>query len=909
MTNLYYLARLVFRFIVVWVVDALAIGITALIFPGIALQSPSAPPYVLAAAVAFLLGIVNLLVRPLVLLLARPLGFVALFIVGLLLNAVALMITSFLLPGFVVDGWLNAFFGSLLIALINTVITSAITVDDEDSFYEGIVERLAAREGLFADDFNTRGLVMIEIDGLSYHHIKKAIAGGWMPTLKRMMDEEGYVLSRFDCGLPSQTSACQAGIMFGDNYDIPAFRWYDKRAGRLIASGHDAPMINARFARGHGLMRAGSSVNNMLNGDARISILTLADLFGGTPEQQRRRAQDIYLLMLNPYFLMRELVLYLGDVVLEVFQGLRQQLRKEAPRLNRLEHFYPFIRAATTVLMRDISAYLAILDIIRGTPALYVTWPGYDEVAHHSGPWTKDAFHTLKQYDRVIARVRDIIRRKAPRPYELVILSDHGQSYGWTFKQRYGKSLKEYIEECLPHGTMVEHTAGGDDGTLSVGAMAMELDNLHAQEVGGRVGRRVVRGARRIVRRGIRERGPQAPLGSEHIAPPEAVAEERPPVTVCASGNLAQVYFNLRPERVTLDELNEAYPGLVDKLVQHEGIGLVVAYNEQGEPLAFGKKGARNLHTGAVTGEDPLASYCDGNGDSNAELRAAQVRRIADYPSNGDLTIISTYYPDGTVAAMEELVGNHGGLGGEQTDAFLFHPPDLQVPATKNSAEVYHILNARRGLPAPERSAPAPTPKVEQLDPWRPQNLRRGLSQFNRWVGLALRALALDRSAYAEVTRDYLMTAPALLIALAASLLTATAFDRGVNLAAWGTRFASWLVLVLVLYGAGRILGGKGSFTATLRAAGFAQMAYALELFELLEPLAELAHLAARLLAFIATWIAVSQAQRLGTWRALVLPVAAILVAVIAVVVLDVLLRGTQLTLTTLAQELGIVAR
>jgi len=89
------------------------------------------------------------------------------------------------------------------------------------------------------------------------------------------------------------------------------------------------------------------------------------------------------------------------------------------------------------------------MDIIRGTPSLYITWPGYDEVAHHSGPWTKDAFGTLRQYDRVIGRIRDTITEKAPRPYELVLLSDHGQSFGATFLQRYDYTLKEFIEQRL----------------------------------------------------------------------------------------------------------------------------------------------------------------------------------------------------------------------------------------------------------------------------------------------------------------------------------------------------------------------------------------------------------------------------------------------------------------------------
>jgi len=307
-------------------------------------------------------------------------------------------------PGFFVNGWLDAFLGSLILALFNTVLTSVIAVDDDDSFYQHISERLAKREDFFTRDDTTQGVILLEIDGLSYHHMKKALADGWMPTLQRMMEEENYQLSRFDCGVPSQTSACQAGIMFGDNFDIPAFRWYDKDLGRLIVSAHDAPLINARYAQGAGLMR-------------------------------------------------------------------------------------------------DISASLTILDIVRGTPALYVTWPGYDEVAHHSGPWTHDAFHTLTQYDHVIRRVRAAIEHKAPRPYELILLSDHGQSYGWTFKQRYGKSLHELITELAPRETNVTQSSGGDDGMISVSAMASELDNLQTQNMGGRIGKRVIRGAHRAMNR------------------------------------------------------------------------------------------------------------------------------------------------------------------------------------------------------------------------------------------------------------------------------------------------------------------------------------------------------------------------------------------------------------------------
>ncbi len=894
MNSIRALARQLFRFVVVWILDGISLLLTSVLVPGISFDGTQ-NVLVMAASAAFLLGTVNFLIRPLILLLALPFGFIAIFIIGFFLNALGLVITSNLVPGFRVAGVFDAFLGSIVLALFNTLLTSVIAVDDDDSFYQHIAERLAKRESFFPNDGETQGIILLEIDGLSYHHMKKAIANDWMPTLKRMTQEEGYVLSRFDCGLPSQTSACQAGIMFGDNFDIPAFRWYDKDLGRLIVSGHDAPLINARYAKGLGLMRDGSSVNNMMNGDARVSVLTLADLFQASPDQQRRRAQDFYLLFLNPYFLLRTLVLYFGDVIREVYEGIRQQLKHEKPRLNRLAHFYPFIRAATTVLMRDVSASLTILDVVRGTPALYVTWPGYDEVAHHSGPWTHDAFHTLTQYDHVIRRVRDAIEHKAPRPYELIILSDHGQSYGWTFKQRYGYSLKEFIEQHLPHGTNVTQTAGGDDGMISVRAMASELDNMQQQNMGGRIGKGVIRNAQRAMNRGMREQERATPT-----LPPTPIESQ---VVVCGSGNLAQVYFDLAARRLTLNELNDAYPRLLDALVKHDGIGIVMAYSENGEPLVFGKKGARNLNTNAVTGDDPLTMYGDAN------LRAAQLKRLAAFPHNGDLTIISTFYPDGTVAAMEELVGNHGGLGGEQTDAFIFHPPSFPIPETMNSADMFHILNARRGLPAPK-----PVPQIKEAvlrarDAWAPDVLWRGLTRVKQWIPLAARALLLDRAAYRRAAFNPYMTAPALVIALTTTAMISWIVRGEFSLVEWGTRFASWFVGTLFVFGAARILRGTADYTTTLRAVGFAQTGYFLEVFALVEPLAVIARFAAFIVTFLATWLAASEAHKLKGWRTFLLPAVVLVISIASAFVLSILVSSTEVTVESLLRAFGLLQR
>jgi uncharacterized membrane protein YvlD (DUF360 family) len=880
--------RWIVRFFLLWGVDAISLLITATIVPGIRFTGQTLEAnLVQAAAAAFMLGLVNLLIRPLILLLTLPLGFLVTLAIGFIVNAVTLWITAGLLAGFDVDGFIPALIGGVVMAAVNTILTGVMTVDDEDSFYQGVVERLAARQKLQGASEPGRGILMMEIDGLSYHHMKHALDAGMMPTLKQMMDEDGYVLSRVDCGLPSQTSACQAGIMFGDNDDIPAFRWYDKSRAKQMVSSKDAAEINARYAKGHGLMRGGASVNNMMNGDAENSILTLADLRGGTAEDKRFKANDIYLLAVNPYFLMRTLVLLVGDALLEVFQYLKARLRDTQPRLDRLRHGYPLLRAACTVFMRDVAAYLTALNILRGAPSIYVTWPGYDEVAHHSGPWSSDAFGVLKRYDQVIRRARHYALHKAPRPYELLVLSDHGQSFGATFKQRYGCTLTEFIQKHLPSGTTARQQIGGDTGLTTIGGLSGELQNVAQQGVSGRVGGMVVdRGSKAAQRAAESEEDPDIEPATQVIA--------------FGSGNLAQVYFDLYPRKITLSELESAYPGMVGALVSHEAIGVVAGYEDDGTPVVLGKAGRRNLHTGAVSGDDPLAPYGD------VDLRAWQVRRVMDFPNAGDLMVNSSVFPDGTVAALEELIGNHGGMGGEQTDAFLFHPGDMVVPETRNSVDLFPILDARRGLPATEPSA-HPSGSLEAPPSWTLVNLLGGLVyRPSRWLGRALRSLVLDRSAYGEVARDPAMTGPALLIAML-SVTALAAFDpAGFGWPRLLGLFVGWLVALGVVFGAARLLGGKGSYTSTLRGVGFGSVGHLLVFLALIPPLEPIARPLALVIGFFGIWLGAAESNGLRGWRVILLPVGYVVLFVVAVVGVYVLLTGAQLSLASLAQTFGL---
>ena len=140
--------------------------------------------------------------------------------------------------------------------------------------------------------------------------------------------------------------------------------------------------------------------------------------------------------------------------MLEWTAALRAIRRDVRPRGHR-GGIYPFMRGAMCVIVRDLIVYGVLTDMMRGRPAVYATFSSYDEVAHHSGLERADTLEALRKLDQQFGRI-DRARRYAPRPYEIVVLSDHGQTQGATFKQRNGYGLDELVERSLEHGTVKE---------------------------------------------------------------------------------------------------------------------------------------------------------------------------------------------------------------------------------------------------------------------------------------------------------------------------------------------------------------------------------------------------------------------------------------------------------------------
>ena len=292
------------------------------------------------------------------------------------------------------------------------------------------------------------GIIFLEIDGLALPVLKRALRDGSAPTMARWLSDHGYHLAEWETDLSSQTGASQAGILLGSNEDICAFRWVEKEHGRMVvcSSAADCAEIEQRHSTGIGLLRdGGTSRGNLLSGEAEDAILTVSRI-----DAEKRANPGYRAFFANGFNVTRLLVLYLWEVVIEWTAAARQKRRDVRPRGHR-SGSYPFLRAAMCVFIRDLIVYSVLTDMMRGRPAVYATFASYDEVAHHSGLERADTFEALRKLDQQFARIMQA-RQYAPRPYEIVVLSDHGQTQGATFKQRHGYGLDELVQRSLTQG-------------------------------------------------------------------------------------------------------------------------------------------------------------------------------------------------------------------------------------------------------------------------------------------------------------------------------------------------------------------------------------------------------------------------------------------------------------------------
>ncbi len=664
----------VIRIFIIGVFEVIGLILMALLLRGLVIDQLST-----AILAVFFIGLLNALLWPFISRILLPFAVFTGGLLFLVLNGVMISLASLFVDGFEVNNLWTATIAAFGITAVNVILSTLLTIDDDGSYYRNVINKRMRKQKEVVET-DVPGILFLEIDGLAEPVFEKAMELGYIPTMKRWLEDGSHKLIGWETDLSSQTSASQAGLLHGNNFNIPAFRWYDRERRKIIASSNpdEVAIIEGDHSDGNGLLvDNGASRGNLLSGDAPDVMATASTI----KDRSRFHTSDFYAYFADPYNFSRTLILLIWDIVLERYRFLQQRRQGVVPRLDKHHRnfMYALVRGGTTVFLRELNIYTLIGDMFAGVPSAYATFVGYDEVAHHSGVETHDAFDALHKIDQQFARLESAAE-KAPRPYHFVILSDHGQSGGSTFEQRYGKSLAELVQE-LASENLVGEFEEPSEGVGNLSAMLSDVMQNEKNATG--------RNAARRVKRYTAEEKELILADSRVLSADDVKGDDLPDIVVMASGNLGLVYGTNLSERATHEGIEALYPGMLEGLCRHEGIGFVMVHSEASGPVVIGANGRNYLTEERIEGEDPLKPF---------GLRASQhLIREDTFPNCPDILINSFYNAEtNEVAAFEELIGCHGGMGGYQTQPFLLYPADLPVEEGElvGAAAVHHLMKS-----------------------------------------------------------------------------------------------------------------------------------------------------------------------------------------------------------------------
>jgi hypothetical protein len=536
-----------------------------------------------------------------------------------------------------------------------------------------------------------RGLVALQIDALAYSDLRRALDLGFCPTIARLLSDEGFHLRRWFSGLPSATPYCQAGIFHGENDEIPAFRFYDRRARRIITcNAPDSVQYIRDRIHSPGALAGGSSYVNLLDGDADTVAFTIATRERSSIFRRLGGLRMALLILVHPVRVARMGLQSVGEWLREEYERFRHELAGQA---THAEGIFPFLRVFTNVVVRELQTMAIMLDIYLGIPIVYSTFMQYDELGHHYGPSSRVSLGDLRRTDARIKEIWRMIGAVSSRPYDLVILSDHGMTPASSYRVRFGESLGTTVRRVLegdaraagitPLSSLMSVAPAGE--YADVGAQIME-------EAAEATDARHVRTSRilRSVRDWLRSR-----YGVRELVWPEKYwKSQRHDVVVTFSSSLAHVYFAESEEPLGLRDIarDRRRAHLYAALLAHPGIGVlctrldegVHVENPEGRALIVGEQ------LQVLEGTNPVEPY----GMEPCILRA--IASLVRQPNAGDLVVFGAY--DGyDIVSFDDQVGAHGSAGGDQVWPFLVTPPQMDVSAERieDARDIHRVVMRR----------------------------------------------------------------------------------------------------------------------------------------------------------------------------------------------------------------------
>jgi hypothetical protein len=576
--------------------------------------------------------------------------------------------------------------------------------------YYGVKYFPFARERRTRHEREERGFIGIQIDALAHEDLERALQRGYAPNLKRLLQRDGWELRRFPAGLPGATPAAQAAIFYGTKDEIPAFRFYEKETGRVIVGSKPADVQTIRDRLpADGVLRGGSGYVNIYDGGAARATFTLAAQRRQPFLEKMGGGRLALLALLHPIRIARMVLASFREFLVEEWHRLVSQLHGS---YTWYWWYLPLLHIGSNVVLRELQTLAVMLDIYTGVPRIYTTYNVYDEFAHHFGPDSRAAYRGVRAMDRRIGEILRMARRLPGRPYDIYILSDHGQTPSVPYRVRYGETLGDTIEGVANQGVHV--MAGSGDYALDAGDvmdfLAQELESV--AEAGTlptpRLGPRIGRWLRRQY--GI------FPLIAENVR-----VSARGELVVTYSSSLAHIYWTQPRRPLAFNEIRAQRERreLYYFLVAHGGIGLVITRMLDGahvESLAGRALIEPDGTLQLLSGDDPLRDY------AATAVERREIARLVQSANAGDLVLFGAYDPERDVCVcFDDQVGAHGAYGGRQGWPFIMTPRGL-VPddhAIDDPLDLYPLFRRytdpdagpalprgaeRRGAQAPRRS-------------------------------------------------------------------------------------------------------------------------------------------------------------------------------------------------------------
>jgi hypothetical protein len=479
--------------------------------------------------------------------------------------------------------------------------------------------RRVSRQLASVNSSQSRRLLVVHLDGVPKELLDEAIRAELMPFLSKLVRSGAYHYEAAFWGSPASTPFFQAGLLYGlEHPNLPAYSWFDRELGRKVQMNtpKDALHIEQRLGRREGtslLADGGHTYFSLFQAEAqnRLCMSTLASLKTMARSLPMEMEGMLAGRTVHPWT-------YLQSFGVDAWHTLRE-IWRWGHALGDWRHERNFL-LSRLLLQRLGWSFVhtkALVDMVRGVPAIYLVFGNYDEVAHRRGPRSPQAIAELHRVDGYLAELY-AMSRCVEHPYDVVFVTDHGHVGSVPFEQRQGQHLEDMLLRGAPVPLSPEVERGLLDGRPRGGARA--------------------------------SRGTDCPV-------------------VIESGNFAHVYLTREQQPLEATELLAHHREVLARASQHPDIG-IVALRRGNSAVALVK--------GGVYGPDELALAPLAEEFSKRAV-ADFLRELPHLRTAGDLVLFGDAVQPGATVGFAWEFGSHGGLTRTETRSVVCWPSDAPV--------------------------------------------------------------------------------------------------------------------------------------------------------------------------------------------------------------------------------------